>query len=81
MIQHPKGIYTYCKASKTHSIMFYTSTKTYSLSCDTLTGLLDLINSFFSPRQDMTLVEYNIAYNNSLEDTAIININDITEAA
>lgn len=78
MIQIPRGIYKHYTESNTYSITFYTETKTYSLSCDSFLGLIDLVNWFYSPRHDMTLVEYNTALVNSLEDTAIININDIT---
>lgn len=81
MIQIPRGIYKHYTESNTHSITFYTETKTYSLSCDTFLGLMDLINWFYSPRHDMTLVEYNTAYNNSLEDTAIIQIDTLRKVA
>ena len=81
MVQIPRGIYNIDELTGTHSIMFYTATKNYSLSCDTFLGLMDLINWFYSPRADMTLVEYNTALNNSLEDTAIIQIDTLRKVA
>ena len=81
MIQVPRGIYKHYTESNTHCITFYTETKTYTLSCDSFTGLMDLVNWFYSPRQDMTLVEYNTALINSLEDTAIIQIETIRKVA
>jgi hypothetical protein len=73
MNQIPRGIYKHYKNTDTHTITFYTETKTYSLSCDSLLGLLSLVDSFFSPRPDMSLSEYTLALESSLDNTVKLN--------
>ena len=85
MLKLPRGLF-YITNTKghniTYSIMFYTDTKNYSISCDSFNGLLLLIDEFFSPSTNFrTLTEYNRAIESSLEDTQEIVLDNTRKAA
>lgn len=80
MMQIPRGRYytTNTNGHITYSIMFYGSTKNYNLSCDSFTGLLTLVDMFFSPSSKFeTLSSYNVALQSSLEDTVNIDLEQL----
>ncbi len=84
MLKLPRGLFFTTKTGHniTYSIMFYTDTKNYSISCDSFNGLLVLVDEFFSPSTKFrTLTEYNRAIESSLEDTQEIVLDNTRKAA
>lgn len=84
MLKLPRGLFFTTKTGHniTYSIMLYTDTKNYSISCDSFNGLLVLVDEFFSPSTKFkTLTEYKRAIELSLDDTQKIDLNNLKKAA
>lgn len=82
MVKIPRGIYKYYSETNTHTIMFYLTDRTFSISCDSLIGLMEIIDWFWLPldvNNFKTVSEYNEAYQNGPEDTVEIMIPDWEE--
>ncbi len=76
----PEGRYQFCPISGTHTVYFFPKYgRSFSLSSDSLAGLTNLIDMFFAPRWNpnfTTLSSYKRAQMSSLEDTAVIEIDE-----
>jgi len=59
--------------------MFYLENRNFTISSDSLLGLIRLVDLFWTMLGSNfeTVSEYNKAYIKSLEDTLIINIKDV----
>lgn len=79
LINIPIGIYTHCTITNTYSIS-YPSYRGFSISADSLSALLGLVDEFWTPRTGSGIKSTNElikAMTNSLEDTAIIDLNKV----
>lgn len=69
-----KGIYKYYPEYGWHEVTYYLETRIFTLGCDSLESLLSLSESFWSPRSDMTVSQWNRAVISSNEDTLEIDL-------
>ena len=69
MIKVPKGLYLFCPETNTHSIT-YDLKRQFTISCDSLEGLLNLVDEFFCNKpHHNSVVKYNRSFITSQEDT------------
>jgi len=74
----PRGIYQYLNETNTHQITYYLETRIFVLAADSLEALLSLSDTFWSPRSDMTVTQYNTALAASQEDTQVIELDKVS---
>jgi hypothetical protein len=78
LIRIPDGIYTYQKETNTHTVLFHIDTRSFSISSDSLKGLMSLIETMFSPRSDMTVSQWNRSVVGMGEDTQVIELKNVS---
>jgi hypothetical protein len=78
LVRIPDGIYSYQSETNTHSILFHMDTRSFSISSDSMKGLMSLIETMFSPRSDMTVSQWNSSVLGMGEDTQVIELKQVS---
>ena len=78
LVRIPDGNYMYQSETNTHTVLFHMDTRSFSISSDSLKGLMSLIETMFSPRNDMTVSQWNRSVLGMEEDTQIIDLKQVS---